>query len=175
MKKRIREKAVEKELITPDKAAGLPPEECWPLDHAAGILDRRWLATEISGRGVGMDVVKNTIEELGGEIQIQTEPGAGAVFTYKIPELSAVNITDALIIRAGQEYYAVPIGNVVATQAFSTKEIHTALATSECIIYLGSIVPLHDLRRTSFRTGFRGISRCYSGDHHRGPRTAGWP
>ena len=121
--KRIREKAVEKGLITPDKAAGLPPEECWPLIMQPGFSTVA-VATEISGRGVGMDVVKNTIEELGGEIQIQTEPGTGAVFTYKIPELSAVNITDALIIRAGQEYYAVPIGNVVATQAFGPKEIH---------------------------------------------------
>jgi len=93
-----------------------------------------------------MDVVKNTVETLGGEVIIETAPGRGTVFTYKIPQLSAVNITDALIIRTGESFCAVPIGNVVATQAFDPKEVITTMERTESIQYLGSIIPLHDLR-----------------------------
>jgi chemotaxis protein histidine kinase CheA len=93
-----------------------------------------------------MDVVKSTVENLGGEVLVDTSPGKGTVFTYKIPQLSAVNITDALIIRSGESYYAVPIGNVVATQSFLADDVHTTMERTESITYLGSIVPLHDLR-----------------------------
>ena len=142
---RIRQVAVEKGFLSPSAAAAISSAECWSLIMQPGFSTTQE-ATEISGRGVGMDVVKNTVETLGGEILIETAHHRGTIFTYKIPQLSAVNITDALIIRAGESYYAVPIGNVVATQAFDPKEIHTAMERTESITYLGSIVPMHDLR-----------------------------
>ena len=142
---RIRQAAVDKGLLTPQAAASLSGPDVFAVTMMPGFSTARE-ATETSGRGVGMDVVKNEVEDLGGEIIIESEPDKGATFTYKIPQLSAVNITDALIIRAGEDFYAVPIGNVVATQAFSPEELHTTMETSESIIYLGSIIPLHDLR-----------------------------
>jgi len=142
---RIRRVAVEKGLISQTAAAGLSPAECWNLIMLPGFSTNTE-ATEISGRGVGMDVVKSTVEALGGEIIIETVPGRGTSFTYKIPQLSAVNITDALIIRTGDSFCAVPIGNVVATQSFDPREIITTMETTESIQYLGSIIPLRDLR-----------------------------
>ncbi len=142
---RIRQVAVEKGLLSPAAAAAVSPAECWNLIMQPGFSTNTE-ATEISGRGVGMDVVKNTVETLGGEVLIETAAGRGSVFTYKIPQLSAVNITDALIIRTGESYCAVPIGNVVATQAFDPKDVVTTMETTESIQYLGSIIPLHDLR-----------------------------
>ena len=142
---RIRQVAVEKGFLSPAAAQAISPSECWNLIMQPGF-STNIEATEISGRGVGMDVVKNTVETLGGEILIETVPGRGTMFTYKIPQLSAVNITDALIIRTGASYCAVPIGNVVATQAFDPAEIITTMETAESIQYLGSIIPLHDLR-----------------------------
>ncbi|MDR1043560.1 MAG: chemotaxis protein CheW [Candidatus Adiutrix sp.] len=142
---RIRQVAVEKGLLSPSAAAAISQAECWNLIMQPGF-STNIEATEISGRGVGMDVVKNTVETLGGEVLIETAAGRGTVFTYKIPQLSAVNITDALIIRTGESYCAVPIGNVVATQAFDPREVITTMEAAESIQYLGSIIPLHDLR-----------------------------
>ncbi|MDR1165648.1 MAG: chemotaxis protein CheW [Deltaproteobacteria bacterium] len=142
---RIRQVAVEKGFLPASAAHAISAQECWNLIMQPGFSTASE-ATEISGRGVGMDVVKSTVENLGGEIIIETSPGKGTVFTYKIPQLSAVNITDALIIRSGESYYAVPIGNVVATQSYDTQNVHTTMERTESITYLGSIVPLHDLR-----------------------------
>ncbi|MDR1394990.1 MAG: chemotaxis protein CheW [Deltaproteobacteria bacterium] len=142
---KIRQVAVEKGFLPQAAAAAISNAECWNLIMLPGFSTNSE-ATEISGRGVGMDVVKSTVENLGGEIIIETAAGQGTSFTYKIPQLSAVNITDALIIRCGETYYAVPIGNVVATQSFDAQEINTTMERTESIIYLGTIVPLYDLR-----------------------------
>ncbi|MDR2354428.1 MAG: chemotaxis protein CheW [Deltaproteobacteria bacterium] len=142
---RIRQVAVEKGFLPSAAAFAISHQECWNLIMQPGFSTASE-ATEISGRGVGMDVVKSTVENLGGEVLIETSPGKGTTFTYKIPQLSAVNITDALIIRSGESYYAVPIGNVVATQSFDVSDVHTTMERTESITYLGSIVPLHDLR-----------------------------
>ncbi len=134
--------AVEKGYAQP--GAQLSKEECAQMIMNPGFSTARE-ATEISGRGVGMDVVKSTVESMGGEILIDTTKGKGSEFTYKIPQLSAVNITDAVIIRAGYGYFAVPVGNVVATQAIRRNEINTTMGRTESILYLNSILPLHDL------------------------------
>lgn len=140
----IKKTALEKELITEDIAAGLSPEACFDLIMQPGFSTSTQ-TTETSGRGVGMDVVKNVVEDLGGTVSIESEPGQGTTFTYKIPQLSAVNITDALVIRAGKGVFAVPISNVVATLAVSKDEILTTLQAAESILYLDSLVPFHDL------------------------------
>ncbi len=142
---RIRQVAVEKGLLSATVAASMPLSEIQNLIMQPGF-STNVEATEISGRGVGMDVVKNTVETLGGEVIIETSAKRGTIFTYKIPQLSAVNIMDALVIRTGETFCAVPIGNVVATQAILREEIITAMENSESIKYLGNIIPLHDLR-----------------------------
>lgn len=138
----IRRIAAEKGLVIP--GAQPSPEECQQIIMTPGFSTARE-ATEISGRGVGMDVVKSTVESMGGEIVIDTATGKGSEFTYKIPQLSAVNITDAVIIRAGSGFFAIPVGNVVATQSIRKNEINTTMGRSENIMYLDSILPLHDL------------------------------
>lgn len=138
----IRRIAAEKGIIPP--GAQPSPEECQQIIMTPGFSTARE-ATEISGRGVGMDVVKSTVESMGGEIIIETAKGKGSEFTYKIPQLSAVNITDAVIIRAGSGFFAIPVGNVVATQSIRKDEINTTMGRSENIMYLDSILPLHDL------------------------------
>ena len=142
---RIRQTAVEKGFLSPAGAQAINRDECWNLIMQPGFSTTTE-ATEISGRGVGMDVVKSTVETLGGEVLIETAPGRGSVFTYKIPQLSAVNITDALILRVGESFCAVPIGNVVATQSVESKDVITTMGTTASIQYLGAIIPMHDLR-----------------------------
>ena len=138
----IRRKAVEKGLVPQGRT--LSDEECRQMIMTPGFSTASE-ATEISGRGVGMDVVKSTVESMGGEITIESAKGRGSEFIYKIPQLSAVNITDAVIIRAGYGYFAVPVGNVVATQSIRKDEINTTMGRTENVMYLDSILPLHDL------------------------------
>ena len=140
----IKRTAVRKGLLSQAAADSLSKEECFNLILEPGFSTASE-ATEISGRGVGMDVVKNVIEELGGEIIIESEPNRGTQFTYRIPQLSAVNITDALVVRAGKVYFAVPIGNVIATLGLSPGDVHTTMQEAESILYLGSIIPIYDL------------------------------
>ncbi len=138
----IRQIAVEKGYI--QASTVLTPDECRQMIMNPGFSTARE-ATEISGRGVGMDVVKSTVESMGGEIIIESTPGKGSEFIYKIPQLSAVNITDAVIIRAGSGFFAFPVGNVVATQSILKRNINTTMGRTENIKYLDSILPLHDL------------------------------
>lgn len=102
-------------------------------------------ASKISGRGVGMDVVKSNIEELGGEVTIETTKGGGTTFSYRIPQVTAVNILDCLTVRAGDNYYAIPILNVVSTLGMNESEVTSTLDKGKVIQYLDYLVPLYDL------------------------------
>jgi len=102
-------------------------------------------ASKLSGRGVGMDVVKSNIEELGGSVSIDTRLGKGSAFTYTIPQVTAVNILDCLTVRAGSNLLAVPILNVVSTLRVSSDKVHSTFEEGRTISYLGSLVTLYDL------------------------------
>jgi len=101
--------------------------------------------SKISGRGVGMDVVRNHIDDLGGTVSFKTEPEKGTTFTFRIPLASAVNIVDALVVRADKNIFAFPISNVVASIAVAKDEISTALEKGKMVKYLESLLPLHSL------------------------------
>lgn len=101
--------------------------------------------SKISGRGVGMDVVRNHIDDLGGTVFFKTEPEKGTTFTFRIPLASAVNIVDALVVRADKNIFAFPISNVVASIAVAKDEISTALEKGMMVKYLESLLPLHSL------------------------------
>ena len=101
--------------------------------------------SKISGRGVGMDVVRNHIDDLGGTVFFKTEPEKGTTFTFRIPLASAVNIVDALVVRADKNIFAFPISNVVASIAVAKDEISTALEKGKMVKYLESLLPLHSL------------------------------
>lgn len=108
-------------------------------------LSTKATASKISGRGVGMDVVKSNIEQLGGEVVIDTKTGEGTAFIYRIPQITAVNILDCLTVLAGKSHYAIPILNVVSTLSTPSSNVHTTLQKGRSITYLGSLVTLFDL------------------------------
>ena len=103
--------------------------------------------SETSGRGVGMDVVFSHINELGGTLSFTTDPGKGSTFTFRVPLVTAVNIVDALVVRSGEFLLAIPIANVVATSSIQRGEITTTMGQGTSIMYLGNLLPLHDLSR----------------------------
>ncbi len=102
--------------------------------------------TATSGRGVGLDLVRTVVDEFDGEMELHTEPGRGSQFLLKIPKLRAVNIIDALTLRAGPSLYALPIEQVVASLALRLSQVQTAMDRSRYFVYQGSVVGLRDLQ-----------------------------
>jgi two-component system, chemotaxis family, sensor kinase CheA len=106
----IKRRALSKNLITPEQAAQLGDKAAMELIFLPGFSTAETVS-EISGRGVGMDVVKTNIERVGGMVEIQTRPGQGATFKLKIPLTLA--IVPALMVSASGERFAVPQASLV--------------------------------------------------------------
>ncbi|MBI4828164.1 MAG: chemotaxis protein CheW [Nitrospinae bacterium] len=136
--------AVARGLASETETARLSPEDKLRFIFQAGFSTKEKAST-LSGRGVGMDVVRSNIEELGGEVVIDTRIGQGSVFIYKIPQVTAVNILDCLTVRSGANLFAAPILNVVSTVRVPRAKIHVAFGKGKSITHLGNIIPLHDL------------------------------
>ena len=105
----IRNKAVEKGLITNEVANTLDENQCLELIFLPGFSTKTEISS-VSGRGVGMDVVKTNIQKLNGSIQIQSEPGKGSTFSISLPLTLA--ILPVLVLRLGDQSFAVPLSMV---------------------------------------------------------------
>ena len=102
---RIRERAIANNLVTPSELAGWTDRQLNRLVFLPGFTTATSI-TAVSGRGVGMDVVQTNIERLGGTVDLQSTPGAGTVFTVRIPLTLA--IISALVVDAGGQLFALP-------------------------------------------------------------------
>ncbi|WP_213602423.1 chemotaxis protein CheA [Pseudoxanthomonas japonensis] len=107
---RLRAKALEKGLIDPEAAARLTHDECLQLVFMAGFSTKA-VVTDISGRGVGMDVVQSRIRELSGQITIHSDVGRGSRFVIRVPLTLAILPT--LLVQAGDPVYALPLARVM--------------------------------------------------------------
>jgi two-component system, chemotaxis family, sensor kinase CheA len=104
---RIRDKAIERKLITPQRAAQLTDRELLQLIFLPGFSTAEKV-TNVSGRGVGMDVVRTNVEKIGGKVEIESRPGKGTTLRLKIPLTLA--IIPALIVRSRKQHFALPQG-----------------------------------------------------------------
>ncbi|MGO8696223.1 MAG: chemotaxis protein CheA [Limisphaerales bacterium] len=102
---KVKEKAVQRSLVTPDQAARLTDREIFNFIFLPGFSTAEKV-TNLSGRGVGMDVVKTNIEKIGGSVDVLSEPGQGTTLKIKIPLTLA--IIPALIVTSGAERFAIP-------------------------------------------------------------------
>ncbi|WP_027326645.1 chemotaxis protein CheW [Helicobacter pametensis] len=118
----LKSKALEKDLINKHDAANMTDQDAFSLIFKAGFSTASTL-TNISGRGVGMDVVKSNIEKLNGIIDIESKPKLGTTLKLKIPLTLA--IIQALIISLQDEFYAIPLSSVLETIKISQVEIYT--------------------------------------------------
>ncbi|TQM12392.1 two-component system chemotaxis sensor kinase CheA [Pseudoxanthomonas sp. 3HH-4] len=107
---RLRAKALEKGLIDPEAAARLTHDECLQLIFLPGFSTKAEV-TDISGRGVGMDVVQSRIRELSGQIAIHSDIGRGSRFVIRVPLTLAILPT--LLVQAGEPVYALPLARVM--------------------------------------------------------------
>jgi two-component system chemotaxis sensor kinase CheA len=118
----LKSKAMEKGLITEKEADGMTDKEAYGLIFRPGFSTAAQV-TSVSGRGVGMDVVKTNIEKLNGMIDIDSELGQGTSMKLKIPLTLA--IIQALLVGVQEEYYAIPLASVLETVRISKDEIYT--------------------------------------------------
>ncbi|MDF1878904.1 response regulator [Sulfurimonas sp. SAG-AH-194-C20] len=118
----LKDKSVEKGLITEKEADSMSDKEAFTLIFKPGFSTAA-AVTSVSGRGVGMDVVKTNIEKLNGMIDIDSEIGVGTSMKLKIPLTLA--IIQALLVGVQEEYYAIPLASVLETVRISKDEIYT--------------------------------------------------
>lgn len=115
-------KAIEKGLISEKEADSMTDKEAFGIIFKPGFSTAKTISN-VSGRGVGMDVVKTNVEKLNGIIEIDSEKGVGTTFKLKIPLTLA--IIQALLVGAQEEYYAIPLSSVIETVRIGQDEIYS--------------------------------------------------
>ncbi len=137
---RIRAKAIERQLITPAQADQMSSRDICNLIFEPGFSTAEKV-TNVSGRGVGMDVVKTNIEAIGGTIDVQTQPGQGTTFRIKIPLTLA--IIPALIVGSGEGRYAIPQVSLLELLRIDTRETPIEMIAGTPVYRLrGDLLPI---------------------------------
>jgi two-component system, chemotaxis family, sensor kinase CheA len=150
----IKKKALEKELITPDALENMENDEIADFIFRPGFSTAE-VITDISGRGVGMNVVKETVNELNGNVRIDTEPGMGTNFVLSFPLTLA--IIPAIMIKVSNEMYSIPLPDVIETIKITQPDI-TTIEGREVVNLRGEILSLLRLNE------FIGIKSTLSAD-----------
>jgi len=135
-------KARQQGLLAADQTP--PDAEIYNLIFLPGFSTARKV-TDVSGRGVGMDVVRRAIEDLRGQVEIRTEKGRGSVFSIRLPLTLA--IIDGMVIRLGSERYIFPTLSLLRTVRPSAVEVETVFGRGEMLNLAGELVPLFRLHR----------------------------
>lgn len=139
---KIKQKAVEKGVVTAEAAERLTDREVLQFIFHSGFSTAAQVS-EVSGRGVGMDIVRSNIQKLGGLIDLETEVGQGTKFTLRLPLTLA--IIRGLLVNLGAQVYVLPLGSVVETLLLEPGQIQT-VNQQEVIVLRGQTLPLLRLR-----------------------------
>jgi two-component system, chemotaxis family, sensor kinase CheA len=145
---KIRTKAIELGLTTPDEAARLTETETLDFIFRPGFSTAEHV-TEVSGRGVGMDVVQSVLHRLKASINVETRPGQGTTFRLKLPLTLA--IIKALLFWVEQRLYAIPLNNVMEISRTSEAEVHQ-VDNYEVLQLRNQVLPLLRLGRPAPQT-----------------------
>jgi two-component system chemotaxis sensor kinase CheA len=139
---KIVEKALAKGLISPDHAKNMSDKEKANLIFLPGLSTAEQV-TDVSGRGVGMDVVKSNLDQLGGQVDIETARGRGTTIRIKLPLTLA--IIPSLLVSVGPERYAIPQVNVDELLRVPAEQIHERIemvGDAEVLMLRGELIPL---------------------------------
>lgn len=140
---KVKEAAVRKGFVTADEVKRMTEKELVMLIFRSGISTARTV-TDLSGRGVGMDIVKAHIEKLNGIIDIETVPHQGSVFTIKVPLTLA--IIRSLLVKLGSSTFAIPLINVIEIFRMTAEDIVTIQGQEVCR-FRDQVLPLVRLHR----------------------------
>ena len=134
----VKAKAIERNIITPEQAEVMTQKEIINLLFMPSFSMAKKI-TDISGRGVGLDVVKSNIEQLGGDVEVKTKLGEGTTFTVRLPLTLA--IIQALMVEVRDEKYAIALGSIANIESVPVSSIKYVEA-KEVIHLRGSVIPL---------------------------------
>ena len=134
----LRQTAVTKNIASAEDAAKMTDEEVINLIFASGFSTAKKI-TDVSGRGVGLDVVKTNVEVMNGTVSVSSEPGKGTTFTLTLPLTLA--IIPALLVKTEQTTCAVPLSSIIETSRLEKKDIKT-ISGREVTLFRGNILPL---------------------------------
>jgi len=135
---KVLKKAIDKGIVTKDAALRLSDKEINELILASGFSTADQIS-DISGRGVGLDVVKSTIESLGGSISIESTQDVGSIFSIQLP--LTLSIISVMLVEIETEIYAVPLSSIIETSIIKRSDILNA-HKQKVIDFRGKIVPL---------------------------------
>ena len=138
----IVQRGIERGLIA--SADGMSDQDIYALIFQPGFSTAKQI-TEISGRGVGMDVVKRNIESLRGNVLIHTTPGQGSLFTLALPLTTA--IIDGMLVRVAQETYIMPTLSILESFRPGPGQVHVVTGRGEMVSFRGNLLPLFRLSR----------------------------
>lgn len=140
----VLEKAISNGLLTASEAEHLTDEEIFQYIFSSGFSTAKEVS-DLSGRGVGLDVVKSKIESLGGHVSVLSQEGKGSRFVIQLP--LTLSIVAALLVDVGSEKYAIPLSSIVETLIVKKDDVKF-VHNQEVIDFRGSVVPLIDLGET---------------------------
>lgn len=152
---RVGRKAIEKGLITEDQLAAMSQREMFDLIFLPGFSTKDQ-ASDLSGRGVGMDVVKTNIKKLNGLIEIKSEKGMGSEFILRLPLTLA--IIQSLLVEVEGEIYSIPLASVLETLRVDQREFHV-IGGQEVLKLRDMVLPLVRLEQVF------NVKRCHEQDN----------
>lgn len=141
-KDRVLKKAIERGIVNPANADSMSDKQIHELLFAAGFSTAE-VISDISGRGVGLDVVKSKIESLGGSVGVDSVRGQGTTFLIQLP--LTLSIISAMLVQVQDEKYAVPLSSIIETAVFKKDQIMMA-HRQKVIDFRGRVVPLVSLQ-----------------------------
>lgn len=141
-REKVLQKALANDLVSPQQAETLTDKQIYELILASGFSTAKEVS-DVSGRGVGLDVVKNTIESLGGSISIDSMEGQGSVFSIQLP--LTLSIISVMLVEIQREKFAIPLSSIIETAIVNKADIFSA-HNQKVVDFRGKIVPLIHLK-----------------------------
>lgn len=142
-RERVLDKAISNGLITLEQSSSMNNEDVFQLLFAPGFSTAQ-AVTDLSGRGVGLDVVKTSLQSLGGEIMVTSEEGKGSLFSIVLP--LTVSIMEVMLIGLQKETFAIPVTSILETALYAKKDIQLS-NNQEIVQVRGRLVPLYSLNQ----------------------------
>ncbi|MFT4413583.1 chemotaxis protein CheA [Fredinandcohnia humi] len=141
-REKVLQKAISKGLITSQNAESLTDSQVFDFIFSSGFSTAEKIS-DVSGRGVGLDVVKNTIESLGGSITIHSTKGKGSIFSIQLP--LTLSIISVMLVEVQKEKYAIPLSSIIETAIVKKDDILHA-HNQKVIDFRGKVVPLLNMK-----------------------------
>ena len=165
----IRRKAVEKGLFTQDEVDQMEDADAVRIVFLPGFSTAEKIS-DISGRGVGMDVVKSKIESLSGQVDVETHVNEGSIFKIKLPLTLA--IIQAMLVQVQDEMYAIPLASIDSTLSIQPSDIRT-VQNNEVIVLRGEIIPIIRMEETLMVPHVKDTNELFVVVVHAGDSKAG--